>query len=87
MAYWFRHGLCYTTQSFMAISLFTVWLPTMIGACQALSVLISVVIFRFFVGHLPFTFSIYSQLQLHLSSFAMPVVTQIIVTFYHATGP
>ena len=59
MAYWFRHGLCYTAQSFMAISLFTVWVPTMIGVCQALSVLISVVIFRFFVGHLPFTFSIF----------------------------
>ena len=50
MAYWFRHGLCYTTQSFTAISLFTVWVPTMIGVCQALSVLISVVIFRFFVA-------------------------------------
>ena len=70
MAYWFRHGLCYTTQSFIAISLFTVWVPTMIGVCQALSVLISVVIFRFFVGHLPFTFSIFSPwLQLHLFQF------------------
>ena len=25
--------------------------------------------------------------SMHLSSFAMPVVAQIIVTFYHATGP
>ena len=25
--------------------------------------------------------------SMHLSSFAMPVVVQIIVTFYHATGP
>ena len=66
MAYWFRHGLCYITQSFMAFSLFTVWVPTMIGVSQALSVLISVVIFRLFVSHLPFTFSIFSPwLQLH----------------------
>ena len=70
MAYWFRHGLCYTTQSFMAISLFTVWVPTIIGVCQALSVLIPVVIFRPFVGHLLLTFSIVSPwLQLHLFQF------------------
>ena len=31
----------------------------MIGVCQALSVLISVVIFRLFVGHLPLTFSFF----------------------------
>ena len=54
----------------MAISLFTVWVNTMIGVCQALSVLISVVIFRFFVGHLPFTFSLFSPWsQLHLFQF------------------
>ena len=76
MAYWFRHGLCYTTQSFMTVSLFTVWVPTMIGVCQALSVLISVVIFRFFVGHLSFTFSIFSPwLQLHLFEFDQFLVT------------
>ena len=62
MACWFRHDLCYTTQSFVVISLFTVWVPTMTGVCQALSVLISEVIFRFLVGHLPFTFSIFSSL-------------------------
>ena len=60
MAYWFRHDLRNTTQSFMAITLFTDWVPTMIGVCQALSVLISVVVFRIFVGRLPFTFSIFS---------------------------
>ena len=27
------------------------------------------------------------MVSMHLSSFAMPVVAQIIVTFYHATGP
>ena len=28
-----------------------------------------------------------APVSIHLSSFAMPVVVQIIVTFYHATGP
>ena len=28
-----------------------------------------------------------STVFMHFSSFAMPVATQIIVTFYHATGP
>ena len=27
------------------------------------------------------------MVSMHLSSFAMPVVAQIIVTFYYATGP
>ena len=27
------------------------------------------------------------MVSMHLSSFAMPVVAQIIVNFYHATGP
>ena len=59
----------------MAISLFTVWVTTMIGVCQALSVLISVVIFRFIVGHLPFTFSTFSPwLQLHLFQFGQFLV-------------
>ena len=73
MAFKVRHGLSvekghgllvqawslYTTQSSMAISLFTVWVPTMIGVCQALSVLISFVVFWFLVGYLPFIFSIF----------------------------
>ena len=33
-----------------------------------------------------FGFHIVNFVSMHLSSFAMPVVAQIIVTFYHATG-
>ena len=43
----------------MAISLFTVWVPTMFGIRQALSVLISCVVFLIFVGYLPVIFSIF----------------------------
>ena len=37
--------------------------------------------FGFHIVNFPFISSV------HLSSFTMPVVAQIIVTFYHATGP
>ena len=40
-------------------SLFTVWVLTIIGVSQALSVLISFVVFWFLVGCLPFIFSIF----------------------------
>ena len=84
MAYWFRHGRFHTIQSFMAISLFTVWVLTMIGVCQALSVLISVVMFRFFMGNLPFTFSIFSPwLQLHLFQFDQFLVNSRLVLSGH----
>ena len=36
--------------------------------------------FGFHIVNFPF-------MSMHLSSFAMPVVAQIIVTFYYATGP
>ena len=55
----YNYGLWYTTQSSMAISLFTVRVPIMIGICQVLSVLISFVVFSFLVGYLPFIFSIF----------------------------
>ena len=43
----------------MAISLFTVWVPTMNDVCQTLSVLIFCVVFWIFVGYLPVIFSIF----------------------------
>ena len=39
--------------------------------------------FGFHIVNFPFMLMV----SMHLSSFAMPVVAQIIVTFYHATGP
>ena len=43
------------------------------------------------IVNFPFMSTIFDRHQpmvsMHLSSFAMPVVAQIIVTFYHATGP
>ena len=73
MAFLVRHGLFIgkghsllvqavslrTTQSSMAISLFTVWVPTMFCVCQALSVLIFCVVFWIFVGYLSVIFSIF----------------------------
>ena len=43
----------------MAISLFTAWVPTMFGVCQALSVLILCVVFWIFVGYLSVIFSVF----------------------------
>ena len=47
--------------------------------------------FGFHIVNFSFSQAIFHQHQpmvsMHLSSFAMPVVAEIIVTFYHATGP
>ena len=47
--------------------------------------------FGFLIVNFPFMTSNFQSAQpmvsMHLSSFAMPVVAQIIVTFYYATGP
>ena len=47
--------------------------------------------FGFHIGNFPFMSSNINQHQpmvsMHISSFAMPIVAQIIVTFYQATGP
>ena len=47
--------------------------------------------FGFHIVNFPLCQAIFHQHQptvsMHLSPFAMPVVAQIIVTFYHATGP
>ena len=45
----------------MAISLFTVWVPTMFGVCQALSVLMFCVVFWTFVGYLSLYFLSFSM--------------------------
>ena len=50
-------------------------------------------VFDFHIVNFPLCQAIFYQHQhqvmvtMHLSSFAMPVVAQIMVTFYHATGP
>ena len=45
----------------MAISLFTVWVPTMFCVCQALSVLIFCAVFLIFVGYLSVIVPIFLQ--------------------------
>ena len=41
--------------------------------------------FVFHIANFPFMSS--NMVSMHLRSFAMPIVTQIVVTFYYATGP
>ena len=69
MAYLLVHAWSlYTTQSSMAIFLFTVWVLTMIGVCQASSVLISFLVFWFLWVICPSYFQI-SKIVMDLSIF------------------